>query len=176
MNIGDRDLKNEAKRAALLAIAARDEGRLHPQAIVDEAEDARSPLHDEFEWDDGEAAAAYRLAQAGALVRRLKVTIIREDKTARVLKVTTTREYESRRSQRGGGGYESLEEIMREPEKRAEMISQVLDEMMAYRRRYEALVELAEIWAAIDEARVVLHIDKKSGRRKGLDEDQHPPS
>ena len=86
-----KDLRNEQIRAALLAIAARHDGLLSPAQIVEEARDPASPLHDEFEWDDDSAAEQYRMAQAGALVRRLKLTVIREDAKARNVQITTTR-------------------------------------------------------------------------------------
>lgn len=55
------------------------EGRLDPQDVVDDARDESSPLHPFFEWDDNQAAAAYRLGQARQLIRRVKIEVTVRD-------------------------------------------------------------------------------------------------
>lgn len=144
-----QDVKTETIRQALLEIAADNGGALSPQTIVEVARNPSSVLHEEFEWDDGIAADAYRLAQAGMLVRRVKLTVIRKDESQQVIKLQV-RQFESRPSQRGERGYETVEDIMKDPAKREEMLQQVLNELAAFRRRYENLNELQEIWSAID--------------------------
>lgn len=148
------DLKTEAMRAALLAIAARHDNLLNPRAIVDDARNPLSPLHDQFEWDDERAGDAYRLAQAGALVRRIRLTIIRSDDGAsRPITIKTTRAFQSRPSQRSsGGGYEEITSIMSDADKRAELLAQVVRELSAYRKRYAELNELSAVWQALDDA------------------------
>jgi hypothetical protein len=149
------DLKTEAIRASLHAIAAAHAGFLNPHVVVDAARDPLSPLHDEFEWDDSEAADLYRLAQAGALVRRMRLTIMRTDSATQSVNITTTRAYQSRQSQRArpDGGHEGIEAIMRDKSKRKELVAQVLRELESYRHRYSGIDELREIWDAVDEAK-----------------------
>ena len=48
-------------------------GRLTPALVVDAARPVGSPLHARFEWDDTLAGPAYRLQQAGAVIRSVKV-------------------------------------------------------------------------------------------------------
>lgn len=147
----DRDLRTEEIRSALLAIGAAHDGILPPQAIVDAARNSRHVLHDEFLWDDEEAGEAYRLAQAGALVRRVKIEVIKQEENSRHVKVTTTRGFQSRPSQRSQkGGYEAVQDIMRDPGKREELLAQVIKELGAYRKRYAQLSALADVWAAVD--------------------------
>ena len=148
------DLKAESIRAALAAIAEANNGYLDPSHVVVAARDAESVLHDEFEWDDDSAAEQYRLAQAGALIRRVKFTVVKQDATSKQVALTTTRAYQSRPSKRRGDekGYESVQDIMRDPEKRDELIHQVLRELNAYRKRYRDLVALSSVWNAIDDA------------------------
>lgn len=43
------------------------------RAVVDAARPEDSPIHDQFEWDDSEAAEQYRIAQARRLVRSIEV-------------------------------------------------------------------------------------------------------
>jgi hypothetical protein len=153
------DLKAEGVRAALIALYEAHEGMLPPASVVEAARDPSSPLHDEFEWDDDAAAASYRLAQAGALIRRIKLQVIRMDPTTKTVKATVTRQFQSRPSQRNAdGGYETVDDIMRDADKRAELLAQVVREMTSYRKRYAELTELESVWEAIDEARAELEI------------------
>lgn len=55
-------------------------GVLTPNAVVDDAKDARSVLHEVFEWDDSKAAHAHRLEQARALIRSIRVEITIESR------------------------------------------------------------------------------------------------
>lgn len=55
------------------------DGVLRPADVVDAARNPNSSMHSQFEWDDGEAAEAYRLQQARSLIRRVKVEVIRPD-------------------------------------------------------------------------------------------------
>jgi len=52
-------------------------GCLTPELLVEKAAKANHPLHDCFEWDDSAAAKSWRIEQARALIRsvRLVVTI-----------------------------------------------------------------------------------------------------
>lgn len=70
-----------AEDDAVLAVLRRleAEGKLHGEAILAEAQDPSSPLHDRFTWDESEAAHRFRLWQARALMaryRRFTVSVI----------------------------------------------------------------------------------------------------
>ena len=54
-------------------------GVLSPANVIEAARDPNSAMHGQFEWDDSEAAQAYRLQQARALIRRVKVNVVRSD-------------------------------------------------------------------------------------------------
>lgn len=160
--IADVDVRHESIRAELAKIAEKYNGVLNPRQIVDAAADEFSPLHAEFVWDDGEAADMFRMAQAGALIRRVRYTVARVDGVTKKINLTTTRAYQSRPSMRNAeGGYEDVIDIVSDEQKRQEMLSQVLGELAAYRRRYESLIELRAVWAAIDEAAAASASSKK---------------
>lgn len=147
------DLRAEAIRAALSAIAEANDGYLNPASVVEAARDPASVLHPEFEWDDAEAGHAYRVAQAGALIRRVKFTVVRANKETKQVQMHTTRAYQSRPSARNGKqGYEPVTEIMKDPTKRDELCAQVIKELAAYRKRYADIIALSEVWEAIDKA------------------------
>lgn len=147
------DIRAEEIRAALSAIAEANGGYLNPSHVVDAARDESHVLHSEFSWDDEDAAERYRIAQAGALIRRVKFTVVRIEPEKKEVRMVTTRAFQSRKSARGSsGGYESVPDIMAQPDKREELLNQVLHELNSYRKRYSDLAALSEVWAAIDEA------------------------
>jgi hypothetical protein len=148
-----RDIEQEEVRAALRAVAAAHNGVLNPHDVVDAARPGESVLHGYFEWDDAKAAEQYRLAQASALVRRVKLSIVRTDREQRTMTITTTRGYQSRPSMRSRvGGYEAIEALLSDAQKRAELLAHVLSELTAYRKRYADLSELESVWTAVDDA------------------------
>jgi hypothetical protein len=56
--------------------ALRDaDGYLATEAVVDAAADPSSPLHGHFEWLDNKAGHLYRLGQARALIRTLRIPV-----------------------------------------------------------------------------------------------------
>lgn len=59
-------------------IAEAGGGVLLPAAVVEAARDPTSAMHSHFQWDDTEAAIAYRLSQARELIRSVKVYVTTE--------------------------------------------------------------------------------------------------
>ncbi len=70
--------KKEAIRARLAEIEMRNRGRLTPDAVIDDAKQKDSPLHDQFEWDKSKAAYAHWQDQARALITSVRVTVTTE--------------------------------------------------------------------------------------------------
>jgi hypothetical protein len=58
---------------ALETIAAENDGRLTPRAMVVKARARGHPLHPHFEWNDKKAADAHRLQQARQIVHAIRV-------------------------------------------------------------------------------------------------------
>lgn len=78
--------KQELIAARLAKITEDCGGNLTPAAVVEDARSKKSPLHDQFEWDDGEAAHKYRLEQARTLIRSVRVEVVTEQKTISVVR------------------------------------------------------------------------------------------
>lgn len=72
--------KLQAIEKRLAAIAKLHGGRLTPDDVVEDARSPSSPLHDQFDWNDAEAAAKWRISQARELIRSVKVVINVETK------------------------------------------------------------------------------------------------
>lgn len=54
-------------------------GKITPPEIVDEAKSPLSPLHEQFEWDDSEAAEQWRFWQARMLVNSIEVRVVHRE-------------------------------------------------------------------------------------------------
>lgn len=129
-------------------IRVHNNGRLDQDAIVEAARPRGSPLHNAFEWRDSVAAKQYRLQQAGYLIRSLEVVIdqpLTERPTPVRAFVNVTRDEDR--------SYTSTIHAMSDAALRAQVVSEALTELEAWRKRYAELTELAAIFASIDEAR-----------------------
>ena len=78
---GGMNLSDEAVRE-LKAIEDR-AGRLTPEQVVDAAASEDSALHECFTWDDSEAAAKWRLDEARAIIRSVRIETVVVDRTIR---------------------------------------------------------------------------------------------
>jgi len=72
---------NKAKLTELEKIREADGGLLFPESVVGKAADPRNPLHDEFPWNDAQAAHQCRLDIARRLIRSVTVVRIEEERT-----------------------------------------------------------------------------------------------
>ena len=63
----------------LLELAERNGGELTPEKVLETARDKNSGLHHLFEWDNEKASEQYRIWQASALIRRIRVTVAAQD-------------------------------------------------------------------------------------------------
>lgn len=75
-----RGLDAQTVGEALDRLSKRLGGEVTSDAVLDEARDIQSPLHDAFDWDDSEAAEKYRRLEARWLLRR--VVVIRNKEPA----------------------------------------------------------------------------------------------
>jgi len=137
-------------------ICAKNGGIATPDAVVAAAKSVRNPLHEEFEWDNAVAAHEHRLNQARSMLRSIKV--IREELPDRPHRV-----YEVVRGPSSDEGkprkvYQSVEDIMADPDKRAELLSRALRELVAWQKRYRHLQELAIAFRATDELVTTLQV------------------
>lgn len=123
-------------------------GHLEESVLVDDARDPKSPLHRVFEWDDTEAARQHRLEQARHLLRSITVIIVTpEEKVVEATAfVSTPTPRNPNRST-----YTSTEYALSQPDLRKELLKAALRDLIAVRRKYAELSELAKVFAAIDE-------------------------
>lgn len=136
----------QAVGSELERIRVRHNGRLEPDWVVHAAKQSSNPLHDLFEWNDNVAAQAYRVDQARSVIRSIEVVVeqAQQSKPVRAF-VSVVRENDR--------SYTSVVDAMADPDLRKQVLRTALSELEAWRKRYAELVELAQVFAAIDEAR-----------------------
>jgi hypothetical protein len=118
-----------------------DNGILHPEAVIDAARDPESPLHDQFTWDETEAARQYNLIEARKLIQ------------VHVEFLTPTSDpspvFVSLRSDRPkGGGYRKMVDVLSKKALREQLLEDALADLEHFRQKYHMIKELAGVFEA----------------------------
>lgn len=121
-------------------------GRLEAKNVVEASRDPGAPLHKAFEWDDQSAAASFRVEQAKYLIRSIEVQVSPEPDAKPVRAFVSVVRDEDR-------SYTSVSHALADRDLRRQVLIGALRELEAWRDRYAELVELANVFAAIEEAR-----------------------
>lgn len=119
---------------ALAKIAADGGGRLTPNAVVEAARNARSPLHRHFEWDDLKAADAYRLEQAREIIRVIRLDDGAEEPARAFLSVKDD----------AGVSYRTSQEVSGSLDLQLAVLKQAERDLDAFQKRYRELTEICE--------------------------------
>jgi len=133
-----------------------DDGVLRPEVIVDRAANPKSPLHNQFTWEDTKAAHEYRLWQARTLIR---IWVRFEPRLNKPMRVMVSMQEDR---ERPGGGYRSLDVVMRSPDKRTALLQQAFMDFERFQAKYALLTELSEVFSAAKKAK-----RKAKGARQG---------
>ena len=142
-NLKDRKVIAELKR-----IAEKHKGLLKPETIVKEAEAKDSPLHDQFTWDNDEAAEKYRIWEARHLLN-ICVEMIGTEEDQREMRV-----FVSLREDREDGGYRLLDRVVSSRTLSAQLLEDAFEEMNHFKHKYRDIKELTGVFAAMDEVLV----------------------
>lgn len=122
-------------------------GRLDQEAVVEAARSEESALHGHFEWDDRKAANSFRLDQAGHLIRCIAIEMPKrggDDAPIRAF-VNVVRD--------GDRSYTSTAHALSDADLRQQVLDTAWRELEAWRQRHAELIELAEVFSVIDQAR-----------------------
>lgn len=145
-------VKPEVAHREIEKIRTKNNGDVTATKVVSAAQKPRNPLHNDFEWDDQKAANEHRLDTARHMLRTL--VVVREetksDRPQRVYEVTRENGEASKQG-RKRKVYRTAEDIMRDPDTRAELLSRALRELISIRNRFRDLQELAVVFRAVDE-------------------------
>ena len=122
-------------------------GILRPGDVVEYATDPETTLHGQFQWNDTEAAHQYRLWQARELIRVVVNLLPHSDEPTRVY---VSLSHDRRRE---GGGYRTLDNVMRSKALRESLLRQAAADMERFETKYRQLTELASVISAMRVAR-----------------------
>jgi len=138
----------QAAGERLKEIEERD-GSVTPQAVVEDARPEDSVLHSAFEWNDEKAAEAYRIHQAGQLIRCIVVVPEKNDLAKEPVKLfINTKPTDD--GQKRAGTYVNVRSAMENPVSRSVILSNAKHEMLVFKKKYSQLKELSLVFMAID--------------------------
>ncbi len=141
-------MSNPAVIAELRRIAAENGGQLRPADVVQSAKPKSSPLHSKFEWNDSDAAQAYRLWQARQLIS-VTVEYVGAGKDA-----VSSRVFVSLTSDRKDeGGYRDIQAVMSDPDQKKQLLDDAFDDMDRFKKRYSELKELSEVFSVMQKVK-----------------------
>ncbi len=118
---------------------------LTTDAVLEDAVDEDSPLHRYFEWDDSEAARAYREVQAGRLIRRVKIVWqpTPESVPRKVRAFISTHDVDdSLNPTQEKGAYRAVESIVNQE---AVLLKHIQNEIDALMRKYKDVAEFGDL-------------------------------
>jgi predicted SPOUT superfamily RNA methylase MTH1 len=146
-------------------IIRKREGKLTPEAVVEDARPEDSVLHEDFEWRDDVAAERYREGQARKMIG--SVRILRVDSRPPVRAYVNVRVIEQKplkfedvvrkpepeaddaQAQEGVRCYMPMQEVLQKPALYDQMMADARRDAQTYRQKYSTLEELAPIMEAI---------------------------
>lgn len=137
-------IKRGEVKQALQTLENKLGGLLTPRDVLEEARDAHSPLHHNFEWNDDVGAEKYRLMQARLLINSIKVEYLGRDEDAYHNVSVQVNDVPVR-------AYFPIERVMSDKDLRNELLRQALRDIESANRRYGSLKELVGV---IDEKRL----------------------
>lgn len=122
-------------------------GEVTPEMLVEAAKAKRHALHPViYELDDEGAVREHRLERARYVLRHIEIERSdMPDKPIRAYSVARST-FEPRKQ-----AYKDTEELMQDPDERAELLKRALAQLVSIRRQYRHLQELAVVVRAIDE-------------------------
>ncbi len=124
----------------LTRIAEANRGVLLTQAVVEAARPQDSILHDQFTWNDGEAAEKYRLWEA----RHLISVVVNDYSDGK--ETLESRVFVSLTPDRSnGGGYRLMTKVLSDEEQRQQLMSDALHELEIFRSKYARLKQLSSV-------------------------------
>ena len=126
--------------------------KVTPKQIVDASRKEGTLLHNQFEWRDGIAAEKYRESQAAGIIRNLIVVVDREEEK----EPTTVRAYVPTPEKEESGIYQPISVVVKDTNSREVLLKRALDELLAFKRKYQDLLEFTKFFDEIDKLKEAL--------------------
>lgn len=123
-----------------------------PKQLVDTSREEGTLLHNQFEWRDGVAAEKYRESQAAGIIRNLIIVVEREEEK----EPTTVRAYVPTLEKEESGIYQPISVVVKDTNSREILLKRALDELLAFKRKYQDLLEFTKFFDEIDKLKEAL--------------------
>lgn len=133
-------IKTPAEVAGQVCQELEASGGLTAKRLLDASRPVDAPLHEEFIWDDTEAAEKYREHQAAHIIRCI---IVRPEAVSKEPVRAFVNVSDEQRS------YRSLDIVLQKTNLREQLLGQALKDLKAFEVKYSTLSELAEVFEAI---------------------------
>lgn len=127
-------IKADPVQAAKVMNELADANELDAANLVKVSEPEDAPLHDEFDWDDEQAAGKWREHQARHLINCLVQYDENEERAQQPVRVYFQVEETS-------SSYEKLDVIVRNDDKVKKLLKHALQELIAYKRKYATILQ-----------------------------------
>ena len=135
---------NEEKKF-LEGLARQNGGILKVDDVIEAAKDESCVLHSHFEWDDTEAAKAFRKEQARTLIQRCKITLVSRPDTHIRLFTSLPSDREN------GGGYRLTSTVLNDEQMKLELVHDIELTIARWRLKLHLLDdELGELLLAME--------------------------
>jgi len=135
-------------------LVARD-GKVDPAAFVDSCRPKGHALHDAFEWDDKVCGERWRREQAQGLITAVVIVDTDRPETAAFLHIPDVVMVEGNEEalpsgSARAGGYLPRDVVMQTEEFRVYTLRRAVADLVALRRKYDGLKELASVFGEVD--------------------------
>lgn len=120
-------------------------GYISPAMVVERSKEKGALLHDQFEWDDEIAGGKYREIQARGIMRNLIVSIEGNNMSSNTRGLVHVQK-----------GYNSVDRVIKVPETRELLFKKAIEELEAFKRKYQDLLEFTKFFDEIDKLKEAL--------------------
>lgn len=120
-------------------------GRLTPDDIVEDARNPLSPLHPSFEWDDAAAAVEQRRNTARSLMQSIVVVRIEDQEVENPIRAFVNVISDEKQHY-----YTPIRVAMNDLTLREQLKQQAWRELQSWRKKYEDILEFAQVIDAIN--------------------------
>lgn len=125
------------------------DGAVTKESFLDASRPKKSPTHNLFEWNDEKAAEKYRLVQSGRVLHNLVVEV-RQDEDAEPITMKAVVNITPERLEKAS--FVQTVKAFTSEENREIVLDHALKELQLFEAKYKSLMELADVFQAIDEA------------------------
>ena len=143
--------KTQAERQAAVReridmIALMHNGKVTPEAVLEDAKDPASPLHGEFDWDQERAAHRYWLERARQIIRSVRVEIETQE-----VKVSTIAYVRDPSATYDDQGYVAVTVLRKDPDQAREALAYECERAKSALRRAREVAVALDLEAEVDD-------------------------